>query len=56
MISETTKSGKGMGIGVYQAKEYVRTIGGEFKVVSEQGVGTTVCIDIPLVVTEQEAA
>lgn len=53
---DTTKSGKGMGIGVYQAKEYVRAIGGDIKVVSEQGIGTTVCINIPLVVTEQEAA
>jgi putative PEP-CTERM system histidine kinase len=53
---DTTKSGKGMGIGVYQAQEYVRTIGGDIKVVSEPGIGTTICITIPLVATKQEAA
>lgn len=53
---DTTKSGKGMGIGVYQAQEYIRTIGGDIAVVSEPGVGTTFCITIPLVAKEQEAA
>jgi putative PEP-CTERM system histidine kinase len=53
---DTTKSGRGMGIGVYQAKEYVRAIGGDIKVVSEQGIGTTFRITIPLVAPKQEAA
>jgi putative PEP-CTERM system histidine kinase len=53
---ETTKSGKGMGIGVYQAKEYVQAIGGDIKVISEPDIGTTICITIPLVASKQEAA
>lgn len=53
---DTTKSGKGMGIGVYQAQEYIRNIGGSITVNSESGVGTTFSITIPLVATEQEAA
>ena len=53
---DTTKSGKGMGIGVFQAKEYVQAIGGDIQVVSEPGIGTTFRITIPLVTTKQEAA
>ncbi len=53
---DTTKSGKGMGIGVYQAQEYIHAIGGDISVVSEPGAGTTLSISIPLVAKEQEAA
>ncbi len=53
---DTTKSGKGMGIGVYQAREYILAIGGDMQVSSEPGIGTTICITIPLIASKQEAA
>lgn len=38
----TTKGSKGMGIGVYQAREYVQSLGGRMQVDSSPGQGTTV--------------
>lgn len=43
----TTKSGKGMGIGVYQAREFINSLGGEITVESQPGVGSTFTISIP---------
>jgi signal transduction histidine kinase len=37
-----------MGIGVYQARELIRSLGGEIRVTSSVGVGTTVAITLPL--------
>lgn len=45
---DTTKSGKGMGIGVYQTREFIRNLGGDVTVKSEPNVGTTFTITIPL--------
>jgi len=44
---DTTKSGKGMGIGVYQTREFIRNLGGDVLVKSELGIGTTFIIRIP---------
>lgn len=44
---ETTKSGKGMGVGVYQAREYIHSIGGNISVDSSLGVGTTFTLTFP---------
>ncbi len=44
---ETTKSGKGMGIGVYQAQEYTQNLGGTISVESSLGEGTTFTITLP---------
>lgn len=44
---DTTKSGKGMGIGVYQARELIRSLGGDIKVQSELNVGSVFRIEIP---------
>ncbi len=44
---ETTKSGKGMGVGVYQAREYVQSIGGSVAVESSPGEGTTFILTFP---------
>lgn len=44
---ETTKRGKGMGIGVYQAKEYTQNLGGTISVDSSPGEGTTFTITLP---------
>lgn len=46
---ETTKSGKGMGVGVYQAREYIQSIGGSINVESTLGEGTTFTLTIPQV-------
>jgi len=45
---ETTKSGKGMGIGVYLSREYISELNGTLNVVSEPGEGTTVTLCLPL--------
>ncbi len=45
---DTTKSGKGMGIGVYQTREFIRNLGGDVTAKSELGVGTTFTISIPV--------
>lgn len=45
---DTTKSGKGMGIGVYQTREFLRNLGGDVVVKSELDIGTTFLISIPL--------
>jgi putative PEP-CTERM system histidine kinase len=44
----TTKSSKGMGVGAYQAREYVVSAGGGVDVSSEPGRGTTFAIRLPL--------
>ncbi len=45
----TTKGAEGMGIGAFQAREYVRLLGGEVEVQSRPGQGTTFSINLPLV-------
>jgi len=45
---ETTKSGKGMGIGAYLSKEYISELGGSLNVVSEPTEGTIVTLSLPL--------
>ena len=44
----TTKASKGMGIGAYQAREYVHSIGGSMSVTSTPGEGTVFVIQLPL--------
>lgn len=44
----TTKGSRGMGIGAYQAREYVRRMGGALEVASMPGQGTTFTIRLPL--------
>jgi putative PEP-CTERM system histidine kinase len=46
---ESTKGLTGMGIGAYQAREYVRNVGGNIDVTSEPGVGSCFSIRFPLV-------
>lgn len=45
---ETTKTGKGMGIGMYQAREYAQSLGGNIAVESSPGEGTTFIITLPI--------
>lgn len=52
---DSTKGSKGMGIGAYQTREYVRMLGGDVKVQSSPGIGTTFSIMLPcLTGTEQD--
>ncbi len=44
---ETTKGDSGMGIGAYQAREIVRSLGGDMTVASELGLGTEIVITLP---------
>jgi putative PEP-CTERM system histidine kinase len=45
---DTTKGSKGMGIGAYQVREYVQSIGGRVEVESTPGEGTTFTLRLPL--------
>jgi putative PEP-CTERM system histidine kinase len=44
---DSTKGVKGMGIGAYQVREYVRQIAGQIEVRSSPGLGTTFGIRLP---------
>lgn len=44
---DSTKGSKGMGIGAYQVREYVRMIGGQVEVQSSPGNGTRFSITLP---------
>ena len=44
---DTTKGSQGMGIGAYQAREFVRSLGGEIRVFSQPGKGTRFVIELP---------
>jgi len=45
---DTTKGSQGMGIGAYQAREYVRSLGGRVEVASDPGRGTRFTLLLPL--------
>lgn len=45
---DSTKGSQSMGIGAYQAREYLRTLGGQIEVKSDVGIGTTFSIRLPL--------
>lgn len=52
----TTKASKGMGIGAYQAREYVRSLGGTLDVDSTPGRGSVFAIRLPRVESADDAA
>lgn len=45
---DTTKGNAGMGIGVYEARQYVQQLGGKVKVSSKPGEGTQFIIELPI--------
>jgi len=45
---DSTKGRSGMGIGAYEAREFIRELGGQLDVKSEPGVGTCFQIKLPL--------
>ncbi|HEX7114280.1 MAG TPA: XrtA/PEP-CTERM system histidine kinase PrsK [Steroidobacter sp.] len=53
---DSTKGAKGMGIGAYQVREYVRQLGGNVEVQSSPGQGTRFAINLPLAQTAPRAA
>jgi putative PEP-CTERM system histidine kinase len=44
---DSTKGSSGMGIGAYQVRDYVRSLGGHIEVQSRPGVGTRFCVTLP---------
>ena len=44
---DSTKQSKGMGIGLFQSREYIKSIGGTISVQSNPGVGTMFVITLP---------
>lgn len=53
---DTTKGDTGMGIGAYETREYVRSLGGELQVESSPGHGTTFQITLPVERADVETA
>ncbi len=45
---DTTKGNAGMGIGMYESREFIRQLGGEINVQSNPGKGTIIALQIPL--------
>ncbi|MDH5513775.1 MAG: PEP-CTERM system histidine kinase PrsK [Gammaproteobacteria bacterium] len=45
---DTTKGNAGIGIGMYESREFVRLLGGDIHVRSEPGAGTQVLVEIPV--------
>jgi signal transduction histidine kinase len=45
---ETTKGAQGMGIGAYEAREFIRKCNGNIEVKSAPGQGTSFTITLPL--------
>lgn len=45
---DTTKGNAGMGIGAYEAKQYIESIGGEISVSSNEQEGTRISLHLPL--------
>lgn len=53
---DTTKGSRGMGIGAYQAREYLRSVGGDVEVTSTPGRGTTFSFIFPAAPAERAEA
>lgn len=45
---DSTKGKAGMGIGVYEARDYVHRVGGDLEVISRVGEGTTFRVRLPI--------
>jgi len=45
---DTTKGNAGMGIGMYESREFIRQLGGEIYVQSKPGKGSIITLHIPL--------
>jgi signal transduction histidine kinase len=45
---DTTRGNAGMGIGMYESREFIRQLGGDIQVESEPGKGTSISLRIPI--------
>ncbi|MDH4053915.1 MAG: PEP-CTERM system histidine kinase PrsK [Gammaproteobacteria bacterium] len=45
---DSTKGSQGMGIGVYQVREFARSLGGDLRVESRVGIGTLMIMTVPV--------
>jgi putative PEP-CTERM system histidine kinase len=45
---DTTRGNAGMGVGMYESREFIHQLGGEIRIESEPGKGTTVSLCIPV--------
>ena len=50
---DSTKGLTGMGIGAFESREFIRSLGGDIQVESEPGIGSTFCIRIPRAVEQR---
>lgn len=53
---DSTKGSKGMGIGAYQVREYIRQLGGSVEVSSSPGQGTRFSINLPVSTQAEDSA
>jgi putative PEP-CTERM system histidine kinase len=53
---DTTKGDTGMGVGAYDSREYIRSLGGDINVSSAPGRGSTFRISLPVVSAAEGAA
>ncbi|MEC9341573.1 MAG: XrtA/PEP-CTERM system histidine kinase PrsK, partial [Pseudomonadota bacterium] len=53
---QTTKGNAGMGIGVYEGREFARALGGNVEATSEPGHGTVIQVRLPAEVARQDEA
>ena len=51
---DTTKGDVGMGVGAYESREYIRSLGGDIQVQSQPGAGSVFRIVLPCPESEQE--
>ena len=52
---DSTKGRSGMGIGAYEAREFIRELGGQLNVRSEPGAGTCFHIELPVATVPSES-
>ena len=52
---DSTKGSRGMGIGAYQTREFIRSAGGDVQVISMPGEGTTFSIRLPALSADDDA-
>ena len=51
---DTTKGNAGMGIGMYESREFIRQLGGDINVQSNPGKGTIIALQVPLRSTQDD--
>ena len=52
---DSTKGKSGMGVGVYESRDYIHKLGGDIEVISRVGEGTTFRIRLPISDVDENA-